>query len=282
MGDNILALSVVDKIIGTAPYMCEGSFPERIAYARQLGYGGVELNISDPGRLDIPALKRAVGNDMQITAFGTGRAYVNDGVSLTDPNSEVRRAAAARLYEFLDIAGEFQSMVIIGCIRGNIRTAGDGPRVLQMLGEVMGGIDSYARRRGVTVVFEPINRYENNFLCTVEDVADFIHKHNLTNTKILMDTFHMNIEEEDLVQSIETYGDDVAYVHIADSNRKYPGCGHTDFPAIFSALARKKYQGPFCAECHAKGDREAGCRAWLSAVRELIGAPREEHEGRRE
>lgn len=282
MGDNILALSIVDKIIGTAPYMCEGSFPERIAYARRLGYSGVELNIADPSRLDIPALKRAAGADIRITAFGTGRAYVNDGVSLTDPNSEIRRTAAARLHEFLDIASEFQSMVIIGCIRGNIRTAGDRPRVLQMLGEAMVDIDAYAHRKGVDVVFDPINRYENNFLCTVAEVSDFIHKHHLTNTRILMDTFHMNIEEGDFVQSIEAYGDDVAYVHIADSNRKYPGCGHIDFPAIFSALARKKYRGPFCAECHARDDREAGCRAWLSAVRELMDTSCEGHGGRQE
>jgi len=271
MGNNTLALSIVDKIIGAAPYMCEGDFPERIAYAKRLGYGGVELNIADPGRLDIPALKRAAArNDMRIVAFGTGRAYVNDGMSLTDADSGIRAGAMKRLHEFLDIASEFQSVVIIGCIRGNIRSPEDAPEVFRRLGEAMGDIDAYARERGVVTVFEPINRYENNFLCTVADVADFIHKHHLTNTKILMDTFHMNIEDADFVQAIDAYGDDVAYVHIADSNRKYPGCGHTDFAAIFSALARKKYQGPFCAECHARDDRDEGCRAWLSAVRELM------------
>lgn len=271
MKNNVLSLSVVDKIIGAAPYMCEGDLAERIRYAKSLGYSGVELNIANPANLDLPAIRAAVKETgVRIVAFGTGRAYVNEGVSLTDPDPACRAAAASRLRTFLDIAGEFGSLVILGCIRGNLRCKEDEPETLKMLGEAMKELEEYASDREVAMILEPINRYENNFLCNVADTAAFIHNTGLVRTKILMDTFHMNIEDPDFVQAIETYGDDVAYVHIADSNRKYPGCGHTDFKSIFAALARKNFQGPICAECHANGDLDEGCRAWIKNVQALM------------
>lgn len=271
MKDNILSLSIVDKIIGAAPYMCEGDFSDRIRYAKELGYGGVELNIANPANLDLPAIRAAVKETgVRIVAFGTGRAYVNEGVSLTDPDADCRAAADARLRTFLDIAGEFGSLVILGCIRGNIRTKDEEPEVLKRLGDAMNNLEQYASDRETAMILEPINRYENNFLCNVEDTSKFIHDAGLVRTKILMDTFHMNIEEPNLVRSIETYGDDVAYVHIADSNRKFPGLGHTDFSAVLSALAKKNYTGPLCAECHANGNLDEGCRAWISSVNDLL------------
>ena len=161
-------------------------------------------------------------------------------------------------------------MVILGCIRGNIRSPEDEPRVLEQLASAMRELEQYADDREVAMVFEPINRYENNFLCSVADTAAFIRGAGLRRTKILMDTFHMNIEDPSLTGAIEQYGSDVAYVHIADSNRKYPGCGHTDFASILDAFAKQQYSGAFCAECHANGNLDAGCAAWLVQMEALL------------
>ena len=99
MKQNILALSVVDRIIGGAPYMCQGDFADRIRYAKKLGYTGIELNIADPAKLNLPEIREAIAQTgIQITAFGTGRAYVNEGVSLTDPDPDCRAAAMSRLH----------------------------------------------------------------------------------------------------------------------------------------------------------------------------------------
>lgn len=268
-----MALSIVDRIIGNAPYMCEGDFTDCIRFAKQLGYTGVELNVADPASLNLAGLHAVIQETgMKITAFGTGRAYVNEGLSLTDALPERRAAAAARLRTFLDIAHEFGSLVILGCIRGNLSRASDETQTLEQLAAAIRELEAYAPGEDTVIVLEPINRYENNFLCNVADTAAFIHKAGLRRTKILMDTFHMNIEDPDLVQAIRLYGGDAAYIHIADSNRRYPGCGHTDFPAIFAALAQKGYDGPFCAECCAGGSPEEDCAAWLHSVQELINS----------
>ncbi len=271
MSHNTLALSVVDRIIGGAPYMCQGDFAQRIRFAKELGYGGVELNISDPARLELPAIRQALAETgMKITAFGTGRVYVNEHISLTDSDPAVRQQAFDRLVTFSQIAGEFGAQVIIGCIRGNIAAPEDTQRVLDTLAEALVKLEQTIPGEENCFVMEPINRYENNFLCSVADTARFLHDAGLKRTKLLMDTFHMNIEDGDLTETIRTYGRDTAYVHIADSNRKYPGLGHTDFPALLRAFREVGYDGPYCAECHANGDLDAGCAAWLREMHRLL------------
>jgi sugar phosphate isomerase/epimerase len=66
--------------------------------------------------------------------------------------------------------------------------------------------------------------------------------------KLLADTFHMNIEEADISASLRQAGERIGYVHIADSNRRAPGQGHTDFRTIFQTLAQIGYCGPVSAE----------------------------------
>lgn len=271
MPRNILALSVVDHIIGGAPYMCQGDFAQRIRFAKALGYDGVELNISDPERLNLPAIRQAVAETgVKITAFGTGRVYVNEHISLTDSDPDIRKQAFSRLVTFSHIAAEFGAKVIIGCIRGNIAAPEDTQRVLDTLARTLTELEQTVSGDDIRFVMEPINRYENNFLCNVADTAQFIHTAGLTRTKLLMDTFHMNIEDPDLVETIHAYGPDTAYVHLADSNRKYPGLGHTDFPALLKAFRDIGYDGPYCAECHADGNLDAGCNAWLDEVSRML------------
>lgn len=271
MHNHCLALSIVDKIVGNAPYMCQGDFPDRIRYAAALGYSGVELNIADPEQMVIPAIDQALHQTgMRITAFGTGRAYVNDGLSLTDAEPACREAAMRRLRSFLDLAGRFDALVIIGCIRGNLRSPQDSRRSLEMLAEALMQLENAASDRKTALVLEPINRYENNFLCNVGDTANFIRDSGLKRTQILADTFHMNIEDPPAADVFRKYADSIAYVHIADSNRFPPGCGHTDFSAIFEALAKKNYTGSFCAECRAEGDMDEGCALWLNRVQALL------------
>ena len=90
----ITSMTMVDQIIGSAPFVYEGDFAQGVAKARELGYDGVELHIADPADVDLPALEQALAeNSMRLTAIGTGRAYVNHGLSITDPDEAHRRAA---------------------------------------------------------------------------------------------------------------------------------------------------------------------------------------------
>ncbi len=266
-----LCLTMVTQIIGSAPFLYEGSFPEGIALARQYGYDCVEIHVADPDELNISELKAALlENKISVSALGTGRAYVNDGLSLIDDRENIRRGALERLLKFIDFAEILNCVVIVGCIRGNIPDRGLYGKYEERLGNVLKIADEYASGKGVTIVIEPINRYENNYLCNTYEISDFIKKYNFSNVKILVDTFHMNIEEKDFCKTIKDNISNIAYVHFADSNRWFPNNGHIDFLSILRTLKESGYKGDISAECLPLPTKEDASRGWISALKDML------------
>jgi sugar phosphate isomerase/epimerase len=78
----------------------------------------------------------------------------------------------------------------------------------------------------MALTLESICRYEQDFLNTVADATRFIDELKVDNLKAHLDTFHMNIEEESIENTIVRCKDYIGHVHLADSNRWHPGCGH--------------------------------------------------------
>lgn len=265
----ITSMTTVDRRIGSVPFLCEGD--AGAARAAELGYDGIELHLADPAGLDAGRLRPVLeSSGLVLTAIGTGRAYVNEGLSITDREESRRRAAVRRLEQFIAAAAPFGAKIIIGCMRGNIDSPEELPYALERLETSMGSLDRTAGDAGVTIVFEPINRYENNFLCTMAEISAFIREHGLRSTGLLIDTFHMNIEEADLCRSIRQCAGEIRYVHLADSNRRYPGCGHLDFVAILGTLKQIGYDGVLSAECLPWPDPLGAAEGWLRSVRGLL------------
>ncbi len=267
----ITSMTMVDHIIGSAPFVYEGDFTKGIKKGKELGFDGVELHIADPAMVDISEMEEtfAVSNT-RLTAIGTGRAYVNDGLSITDESLNIRRAAIERLEGFLEMAGKFRAAVIVGCMRGNISSSDKLPQAMEWLQKSMRYLDVVAGELGVNIVFEPINRYENNFLCNMAEIVAFIRENDLKNTGILMDTFHANIEEEDICASIRQNANEIQYVHIADSNRLYPGGGHLDFEKILKTLDEAGYHGVLSAECLPFPSKTMSAVKWIENMKAIM------------
>ena len=100
-----------------------------------------------------------------------------------------------------------------------------------------------AADEGVGLLLEPINRYETRFFNTVDSAAEFVAAEKLPNVKVLADTFHMNIEEVDITETVRTHLDQIGYIHVADSNRRFPGAGHVDFVSLLTCLKTHNYNG---------------------------------------
>jgi len=263
-----LAMTLVNRRGPAAPFLHEGDFCLGIARARSFGYDCVEIHARAPEELDTRRLADALAREgIAVSALGTGRAYVDDGLSLIDPDPIARGEAMRRLLGFIDTAAELGALVIVGCLRGNIAPPGQKEEGLLRLGDAMRRADACAAERGVRLALEAINRYENNYLCSVYDAAAFIEENGLLATGILADTFHMNIEERDIAQALRDNARRIVYVHAADSNRRYPGGGHTDFHAVARALAETGYGGDIGAEClPLPGDAEAAA-LWLQNMK---------------
>jgi len=225
----------------------KGKVTENIAKIKKYGYNGVELAVRDPNLLDINDLKSVLSNNsLPVSAIGTGQAYGEEALSFTDPDEHVRKKAIDRIKSHIQLATDLKTLVIIGLIRG---VKGSGISNNQVDEWLIAAIQECAsENKNVRLAIEPINRYETNLLNTVAAGMEFVNKVKMDNVGLLLDTFHMNIEEPNIYESIMAAKDRLFHFHVADSNRWYPGAGHIDFKKIIQTLSEIDYQGYVSAE----------------------------------
>lgn len=257
----------------TSPVIMGGDPIARIRQAASLGYDAIELHWPSPSKIPMePILNACHKYGIQISAFATGRSYTLEGLNLIALEPEIRQAAIDRLIQFVDAAAPHEATVILGCIRGNLFGPSHREEALELLSRGTKTVARYAMDQGVEIVFEAINRYENNYLNSAEETIQFIRDYELPNTKILLDTFHMNIEDANLEQAIHLCGDLVGYVHIADSNRMYAGAGHLPLREVMNALTQIGYHGYVSAECLPLPNSRVALEGWIRGVKQALEA----------
>ncbi|MEU6654443.1 sugar phosphate isomerase/epimerase family protein [Streptomyces sp. NPDC046900] len=115
-------------------------------------------------------------------------------------------------------------------------------------------LGEHARKEGVTLFLEPLNRYEDHMVNRLEQAAELIRQTGLDSIRIGIDSYHMNIEESDPAAAILAHADVIGHAQVSDSNRFQPGAGHLDWPAWLGALHTIGYDGYLAAECRLTGD----------------------------
>jgi D-psicose/D-tagatose/L-ribulose 3-epimerase len=96
---------------------------------------------------------------------------------------------------------------------------------------------------GITYCTEVVNRFETMIMNTAIEGVEYVNQLNSHNAKIMLDTFHMNIEEKSIGDAILTAGEKLANIHLGERNRQLPGQGDIDFDEIFSKLKAINYKG---------------------------------------
>ena len=96
--------------------------------------------------------------------------------------------------------------------------------------------------------FEVVNRFEQYLLNTAEEAVEYVKAVNSPNAKILLDTYHMNIEEDHIGTAIETAGSYLGHVHLGENNRRPPGYGHIEWDELAAALKKINYGGALVME----------------------------------
>ncbi|HNS52062.1 MAG TPA: sugar phosphate isomerase/epimerase family protein [Anaerolineae bacterium] len=220
-------------------------FLDGLAWAQAAGFHGVELIVCRPTLL----APIAIGEDLAryglaASTLSTGQAVGMDGLSMTSPDPDIRLGARRRLFEQIDFSAQLdRPNVTIGLLRGK-----GGPlardQELALLRSELSAVAEYAARRGVVINLEPINRYECALLNSSESAYDLICEiGSPESVGVLYDTFHSNIEDADMLATIAKIGHKISHVHFADSNRRLPCEGHTDFPGIVRALQAAGFAG---------------------------------------
>lgn len=253
----------------------KGDLPTNVAQIASLGYDGVELAIRDPKRVDPDYLLSLVADhQLKVPAIGTGQAWGEDKLSLTDPDAAIRREAMNRLDSHLPLAQRLGAVIIVGLIRGVGGSSSSGQEEKWLL-EALRQFSGTAAAHEVKIAIEPLNRYETTLINTASQGLELIEKVEAGNIGLLLDTFHMNIEEPSIEDSIMACRDKIFHFHVADSNRWYPGAGHLDFASILKTLLKTGYTGFVSGEFMPNPDAAvAASRAidYLRSLREEMNA----------
>ena len=221
--------------------LATGKFDGNLRLLKDLGYDGVELAVADPSEIDQQKIFQLIDDHgLEVPAIGTGQAYLRDGLSIIDS----RERAIERIKSHIEFARLFNAIVIIGLIRGKIN--GKMNKAESTFIDCMQKCADYAPETRFAI--EPLNRYETDFINNVEEAMKILKLIDARNVGILIDTFHMNIEEVSIIKSIESSSSLLFHVHVADSNRKAPGFGHLNFDEMFSTLKKVGYKGFVSAE----------------------------------
>lgn len=248
----------------------KGDLEVNVAKIAGWGYDGVELAIRDPRLVDAGELQRVVGgHGMAVPAIGTGQAWGEEKLSFTSDNAAVREAAIERIKSHIPLAARLDAVIIVGLIRGITPPGQTHERSMEYLVEAIRECAAAAAGTGVRFALEPLNRYETDLVHTVAEGLDLVERIGADNFGLLLDTFHMNIEEPVIDDSIRACGDRIFHFHVADSNRWYPGAGHLDFRAILGTLAATTYKGFVSGEFKPLPDADAAAQRSIAYLRRL-------------
>jgi sugar phosphate isomerase/epimerase len=251
-----LGVSLSPKKSEFGPLLFSGNLMKGIEIVKNLGYTGVELSLLDSNEIDQDSLiEKLEVLSLKVYAIATGQTYYTDGYSLYSEEEHKRQKTVERLQGHIDFAAKLGSMVIIGGIRGTITAQGEERKRQEEKGTLaLKSCVDYAEDNGVILLLEPVNRYETTVINSVDEGLELIEKLGSMHLKLLPDTFHMNIEERSMEDSIIRAGSHLGYIHFADSNRLAPGWGHIDFPQVLASLEKIGYNGPIGIEVLPKPD----------------------------
>ncbi len=249
-----LACVVATPDIGQAfGALLTGTFEEKLAKARALGYTGVELMLCNPAALHAQDIRASLAkHGLEVPQIVTGAVFRLEGLALVHPDPAVCVKAMSRAQGIVRFASTLgrDVNVNLGLLRGRIDwlepadRAGARARFITAFQTLA----DYAAPYHVRITLEPANRYEADFVHSARDGMEVVAEVGRSNFGLMLDTFHMNIEDRSIEGGLREARAVLWHVHIADSNRLPPGQGHLDFASIVATLDEMGYAGYLSGE----------------------------------
>lgn len=238
-----------------------------LAFVKECGYEGIELNLDLPPAL--PQLERWVGEaGLVIPSFLTGGAY-SRGLCLSSPDAAVRQRTAEHLIRCLEVAVRFNSILVVGLLQGFRKDEPDTAKANERIAGCLRQVMDRAEPQGVELVIEPVNHLQVGFNNSVGEVRGLIAKVGSLNLRPMVDTVHMNIEERSLTQPILDCGPQLRHVHLCESNGSLLGSGHIDFGAVLRALDQIHYEGFASVKVYRNAEIRDAARLSMEYLRQL-------------
>lgn len=241
------------------------SYPQRVS---QLGFEILEIKLSTV--LAMPERKRKkLKHEAQIQGIElTFCEALSPQIDISSPNPAIRKRGIEYLRRGLDVVykmgGHLLGGILYGAWNPPVAEGLRKPERLLWSVESMRQVVKTAEDVNVLCAIEPVNRFEQFMLNTCAEALEYIKMVESPNLKILLDTFHMNIEEDNIYEAIISAGEKLAHMHVGEPNRKLPGQGRFPWQELIRALRSIHYSGGIVMEpfVQARGEIGLDIRVW--------------------
>ncbi len=218
-----------------------------IRKVKELGFDDLEIScamlrdISDERLLEIK--KMAEGEGVLLTAGYGPRPQEN----LASPDPDVQKNAIAFFTDILQKLEKLDIHTIGGGLYSywpvDYSKPIDKERDWETSVKNVRTVGRIAQECGVDYCLEVLNRFEGYLLNTCDECVKFVEEVDVPAVKVMLDTFHMNIEEDDMFSAIRRAGSRLGHFHVGENNRRLPGKGGLDWYHIGEALREIGYDG---------------------------------------
>lgn len=226
-----------------------GPYIEKVA---KLGFDIIEVaahHINDYSDAELATIRQSARDNGIILTAGIGPSKTKN---LSSEDAAVRAAGKAFFERTLSNVAKLDIHTIGGALHSYwpidysqpVDKAGDYARGV----EGINGIADFANDLGINLCIEVLNRFENHVLNTAAEGVAFVKDVGKNNVKVMLDTFHMNIEEDSFGDAIRTAGPHLGHFHTGESNRRVPGKGRMPWHEIGLALRDINYTGAVIME----------------------------------
>ncbi|MFN2178395.1 MAG: sugar phosphate isomerase/epimerase family protein [Candidatus Promineifilaceae bacterium] len=239
----------VNTWVWTAPLSTE-SVEELIPKVAGLGFDQIEFPLEGIGDFDYDRA-RELSEEYSLAvsccvAMGPDRDLVH-------PDPAIQANGMNYLKQAIEITQQVGGKNLVGPIYSAVgrkwkATPEERAADLDTLVPYLKELAAYAADHDVTLGVEPLNRFETSFINTHEQVIEVVDRVDHPNLGVMLDTFHMNIEEKDLGEAIRKAGPRLVHLHSCENDRGAPGSGNVTWDAIAAALEDINYDGPVVIE----------------------------------
>lgn len=234
----------VSTWLWTSPFSSQ-SIPQLFPKIAQMGFDVVEIAVEDPALIDTKKIKSALSDHgLKVAvcgAFGRSR-------DLTNESKQVQQTGLDYIEACLEICNELG----VDFFGGPMYSAVGKARMLKpaerkaewdLAVKNLQLVCEMAAARNLKIALEPLNRFESDLVNTADDVLRMVNDINHSAAGIMLDSFHMSIEERDVESAIVSVGDKLIHLQVSENYRGAPGTGQTPWLAYKKGLERIGYEG---------------------------------------
>lgn len=254
-----LAYQVATPDVRLAPSVTsyQGDLETSFKRLSEAGYAGAELMVRDPAAVDVSlVIQLSEKYHLSIPMVCTGEVFGQDQLSFSSLDDGIRAEAIKRAKDAVDLAKQLNALMSIGRLRGGFAFMAPPDECRKRSMDGLSEVGNYALQQGVIVTLEPVNSIAINFINTTQQGIEALREINCPALRLMLDSNHMFIDDQDLFQSVADARNDVAYVHLADSNRLYPGNCKLDFKKFIESLKNISYTGWLSVEVFQRPDQD--------------------------